>query len=288
MTRELGDPRYELHVDGLSAPAGEISVDALAEISKQFQKLFRAISRDVADSARTGRPRADVGAASTLRVTGIGEGCTAIGYRRGDPQALDDDALGADEVDRRFSDIVEQAAAGMPGAGTSLRERRAMADFLEAVGRHGDAVSLGRRGSSLARIVVDSTLIAEWRTETQLTSQVTVVGLLERVDLHDNAYRIRDEVGNTIRLTAHLGVDDVRPFIGTEVLVTGTATIADDVLKRVDVQEMRPAGDVVAAVLQTVPEHSQIDPGSISEIAPGGIADLTDEEADAFLTALVP
>lgn len=52
---------------------------------------------------------------------------------------------------------------------------------------------------------------------------ITVTGRLEKVDLHNRKFRLRDDVGNTIILDDVVNADHVGPLVGQRTIASGTA-----------------------------------------------------------------
>ena len=133
--------------------------------------------------------------------------------------------------------------------------------------------------SPVAVGTLDSTV---WKTGPEITTEaLTVTGMLEAVDLRANRFRIRDDIGNDIRLDDVADLEAAARLIGTRVVATGTA-------ERDDRNRVRLVEPVVGA--EKMPSQWVEMPiaggGTGGRIPERAVADVSDEEIEAFLAEI--
>lgn len=114
-----------------------------------------------------------------------------------------------------------------------------------------------------------------------VTEKLTVSGHLDAVNLRFNRFRVRDDVGNDIRLDDVADLEPAARLIGRRVVATGTA-------ERDEKNRVRLVEPVVVA--EQLPPGWLIVPVEVAgpgvELPDAPVADVTDAEIEAFLTKL--
>ena len=281
---------YELHLEGLNSQDGQIWVDALNTITTQFQALLRSVARHVSGRSPRGRLPHEVAKNSSFRVTGIAPGCTALTFERG---PVDLFTSGIEDVSDDLDAAFHELLSSQPGGASAIPQplRTSMARFLEAVSEHADQVTVYQ--GSATSIVLDASprSVSMWCGLSSHAAAAKAVGRLEMADLRRDVYRIRDDFGNTVRLSTTGSSPDLRQLLGEEIVVVGSGTFVYGVLREVQVAEVYLASDVWNDIPEpdfAILSAKARDVGSLSHDSgvPNTLVDLSDEEASAFLDAI--
>ena len=274
---------YELHLEGLSSPSGQISLTDLAKLSDSLQKVATRVARQVLDVERPGRPPGVVDLISELRLTRLGDGSTTLDLEVGDVGALD---LEGDEFDR-FGEWFDEAMAGISSnrppkwANPLVRQSASrMIRCLKEVGAQRATWGPRDKRRSAKRIMVVTELDdTVWQVEAaHETESVVVSGLLDLVDLRTRHFRIRDDVGHDVRLEEVVDVDAASRLIGQRVIAKGVAERIEGRLLRVVEPSLiieRLPTEWVAAIVENPPVGGP-PPRS-------GITDVTAEDVEELL-----
>lgn len=281
--------RYDLNLrlSGTSSPSGEITLEALSRIAGSLQELATRVTRYVIGQHGPGRTPDTAAKISTLRLRGISAGSTQLAVGFGEPDTLDFDTSLEAEVADRYWEIVD-------GIGVSARPRWATDLIAESALRLCDAlretaqtVEVSRNDGRVTKWASAVISRSPWQSAAAIGEQtVTVSGTLEKVDLHDRRFRIRDDVGNTVALNDVQDADDVGRLVGQRTVATGLPITS--------------TGSRTLALssvsITAAPTPSEWMPGEYADIesvfaaAPGpdpaGVKSLTDDDLDTFFAAL--
>lgn len=157
---------------------------------------------------------------------------------------------------------------------------------LDALDRSADSIEVTTSRETTFEIRPATAERAVWRPALPVSHEVTsAVGRLEKVDLRDHQFRIRDDVGNAIALRHVVDAERVASLINQRVTATGQASrgargelrgLDDPVLEAAPLPKEWGAGigvDWSAELAKPGPD------------AQGGV-ELTDEEFADFLATL--
>lgn len=276
MTRD-----FTLRLIGADTTDGEIELGRLATLAAALAELSLRTTRDALGAAERGRPPRLVEEVSSIRLGAITAGSTCLTFRRG-ADVLDPafDEAGSDQA--RFWDVVERVFEGR--ADDSIPDPVADSAYALAVALSQAAPRFTLEHAN--RLIESSSTRVQptiWRRPGHQTTadHVTLVGLLERVDLHTHDFRIRDDVGQTFDLYDVVGPATVAQLIGRHVRASGPARVnRSGVLTGIEAAEL-VADEAVAGVPLRV-SLAEILQGRPEQIVEGRI-ELSDEEFDSFL-----
>lgn len=288
----------ELHLNGLKAPAGTISLGDLASLAAALQLLATRIARDLHGHTGPGRVAAPIEQIARLRLGAVRAGSTTLLLIAGDDTLPIEHPVETETFDR-FWQVVAGLGEGRRPSWVTLPVAEVALDLAGAlsvarsVDFRGSRAGRPRRAVHLAVGSIDRTV---WRLhgEPDRMSGVTVTGVLDLVDLRRRAFRIRDDVGHDIALDEVENAAETGALVGQRVAANGEAILGH----RGQVVRVRSARVESAAVprdwtaagrdehgagtLQRVLDEAVSRPGP--EI--GGIDGITDEDVDDFLTSL--
>ncbi|MHB1800899.1 MAG: hypothetical protein ACYCU5_04405 [Actinomycetes bacterium] len=277
-----------LRLTGTGVPSGEIGLDTLSRIAASLQELATRVGRSVVGQHGPGRTIDAAAKVVGLRLTGLRAGSTVLAVSFGEEGVLPLDLGVETEIAGQFWDIVTSVQRGMrpdwvtqPIADSTLRLVDALTTTAERVDiARGDGVQASWQRARVSREPWQAQLTAAAETV------VTVAGRLEKVDLKDRRFRIRDDVGTTIALDHVADAERVGPLVGQRTEARGVPSYGPDGrLRELTAVVITPASVPAAWV-----PGERVDLEAVLAGAPGpdpnGIEGLTDGEVDAFLTAL--
>ena len=121
---------YSLHLQGLDAPEGQISLRDIAELAGSLQLVATRIARQVLGSERPGRSPDVVDRIGELRLTGLRGGSTTIDLVAGDPEMLPLIGDESDQFNHRFEDTLKGIANNRPPVWASPLVKKAVAKVV--------------------------------------------------------------------------------------------------------------------------------------------------------------
>lgn len=283
----MTEQSYVLKLDGMEVPSGEIPFRDLADLADALQLSATRIGRQIGRVEGPGRTPHGIDDASSLRMRGLGAGSTAIDFVLGNAESLPD-VTDEVQIKDRFEEIVAGIASNRPPEWVSplvaKAAERVAASLVATGASYFSFASTGPHErlitpSPVAVGTLDSTV---WKTGPEITTEaLTVTGMLEAVDLRANRFRIRDDIGNDIRLDDVADLEAAARLIGTRVVATGTA-------ERDDRNRVRLVEPVVGA--EKMPSQWVEMPiaggGTGGRIPERAVADVSDEEIEAFLAEI--
>lgn len=280
--------RFEFRLLETGDPAGTLDADNLLAVVHSLKILAARLGRAELGSARTGRPSHQLERVARLRI-GMEPGSTRIVVERHDDNMLDFDLADEAAVDQQFEEIVTSISRDERPVWVNDSQADAAADLLSALKLSARFVEFSADGVQRASFTTSRANVDIWRRTqpTRPADDVTMIGRLEKVDLKSREFRIRDDVGNAIRLPQVDSADAAGHLIGSHVCVSGLAQRDNDgrvvgihhAAIESAPQPISPAGTLGAA-----PFESAFLGGSAPEMEDD--AGLTNAEADAFLEAM--
>jgi hypothetical protein len=283
----MSEQSYLLKLDGMAVPKGEIAFNDIANLAAALQLTATRIGRQVGRVEGPGRTPHGIDSASSLRLRTLHEGSTQIDFVIGDTGSLpnmSDETL----IRERFEEIVASVAYNDPPEWISPlianAAEKIAASILGSGAKYFSFSSSGLNGHRIidAPVAVASLDCTVWHVDPEIvTETLTVSGELEAVDLRSNRFRVRDDVGNDIRLEDVADLEAAARLIGHRVVATGLSERDDK--NRVRLVEPVLVAESLPANWLAMP--SKVDgPGVHIPDAP--VAGVTDAEIEDFLDGL--
>jgi hypothetical protein len=276
-----------LRLSGTHFPDGEIDLDDLGRIAEGLQELATRVGRHVVGQSGPGRTRNAAARAVGLRLTGLSPGSTVLRLAFGEEGVLVTGEAEA-EIVERFWEVLVGVEENAPPAWVPPPVADSAVKALDALTQAAARVDVeGAHGRRVAWVRGDVVRDPWLQPRLRLSEDVvTVSGRLEKVDLADRKFRIRDDVGNRIHLDDVVDAEAAAALVGRRTAATGLA--------RYDTRGMLQGLARAALVAHDIPSswtsRRTSDYEELVRSAPGpdprGIPDLSDEEIDAFLDAL--
>lgn len=277
-----------LRLSGTDVPSGQIDLDSLASLGTALQELATRIGRLVIGQSGPGRTAAPAAKAVQLRLAGLHAGSTVLDIAVGEGDMLPMELGVEAEIAERFWDVIEGVRAGSrPDWVTPLVADSALR-LLDAATHAASDLEIVRRDGRRSTWRRPDLVRDPWVVPRRVTEEaaVTISGRLEKVDLKDGSFRIRDDVGNAIALLHVTNAEDVSNLVGNRAEATGTPSY-DSAGRLVALERPTLTQDLLPTEL-TLPSRTDLD--ALFAVTPGpdprGIEGLTSAEVDAFLFAL--
>lgn len=275
-------------LSGTDVPSGQIPLDALGRISSSVQELATRVGRHVVGQMGSGRTLDSAARVVRLRLTGMAAGSTVLEVAFGDHDVLDLDVGVESEIADRFWEVIDGIGAGQRPSWTTPLVAESARRVVDAVASAAERIEIGRgdgRRCVWPTAQVDRQVWMFARVADD-DRTVTVVGRLEKVDLRDRRFRIRDDVGNTISLEEVADAEAAGPLVGRRTAATGAAGFDS-------AGRLRTVSGARLEAAQLPPgwtSRASTDLNGIVAAAPGpdpaGVAGLSDAEVDELLAAL--
>jgi hypothetical protein len=276
------------HLDGTGVPSGELGLDALGRVATALQELATRVGRFVVGQRGPGRTVSSAAKVVNLRLAGLRDGSTQLDVSFGEAHVLPLDVGLEQQIADRFWDIVEGVSVGKPPSWVTPAVAESTVRVIDAFGVAAEQTGIRRADGRTATWRRESVPREPWllADEVPAAEAVAATGRLEKVDLANRRFRIRDDVGNTIALEDVTDADEVGPLVGQRTTAVGAPIhTADGRLRGIRGAAISPA---------PLPEAWR--PGgtvSLSEIAaahpgpdPSGVPGVTDEDIDNLLMAI--
>ena len=273
---------YRIRIVDPRLPSGQIAASDLAAIADGLQTIAHRLARHLVGASGRGRSPAIVERASQVMVVGLSSGSTFLECWLGDPETLDlpqppDDVLG-----QQFDAIVAGIATNTPPTNTPplvASAAQKLARQLRA--RFPDGSIEFTLPTSTVSIEVPDIDSSVWQMSKDMEIQhIAVSGVLNRIDLRVNSFRITDSAGNDISLNEVAEPEDFGPLIGKLVTAEGDGEYVNGKLTGL-VAPTIAAFDLPEAWLRPETHHPITGGGSFCE----GVDGVTDSEIEAFLAA---
>lgn len=276
----------EFRLSGTGLPDGEIGMGELAGVAGALQELATRIGRFSIDQVGRGRTKSSVEDVTRLRLTGLSDGSTRLHVAYGQPDVLAIDVSLEDATETSFVEIIEALSSGDRPGWVPEPVAESALKVLDALERSAASIEVTTPLDKKFEIRPAIAERAVWRPAPPAShEEASAVGRLEKVDLKDHQFRIRDDVGNAIALRHVVDAERVASLINQRVTATGQAA-------RGERGELRGLDD---PVLEAAPLPREWGAGIgvdwSSELAkPGpdaqGGVELTDEEFADYLAEL--
>lgn len=283
----MSEQSYLLKLDAMAVPSGEIEFRDLVDLADALQLAATRIGRQVGRAEGPGRTSRGIDHASSLRLRGLEKGSTGVDFVLGNASSLPDvtDEL---QIKERFEEIVAGVATNSPPDWVSplvaKAAERIAASIIASGARFFSFSSTGSNGRMITSspVAVDKLDVGVWKVEAKVTTEsMSVTGLLEAVDIRANRFRVRDDIGNDIRIEDVADLESAAQLIGHRVVATGVAE--RDGRNRVRLVEP-------LLVAERLPDNWFLLPPDQSplraQFPDTPVADVTDDEIEAFLAEI--
>lgn len=275
-------------IDG-SAPSGQLEADDLIALVQSLKEVATKLGRDETEAELVGRPTKRTQRLAKLNI-GLAPGSTRVLLQR---TAAGDDALDFDldeerSFDERFEAIVSSIAADsrpdwVPGP-LAIAAGKLRAALAHAAPR----VEFTVDGRVQRRFATEETHKQTWLADDSSDEEtVHFVGRLRAVNLDSHRLQVTDDVGNRVALVDVEEDAQAGRLLGGYVAVAGSPEWdAKGRLSHIHraVIDAAPAPPGSVGVRNAVP-LDEILSRAEGPVA-GGISDLTEDEAAAFLEAI--
>ena len=283
----MSERSYLLKLDAMAVPPGEIEFRDLVDLADALQLTATRIGRQVGRAEGPGRASRGIDDASSLRLRGLQKGSTGVDFVLGNASSLPDvtDEL---QIKQRFEEIVASIATNSPPEWVSplvaKAAERVAASIIASGARYFSFSSTGLNGRMItsAPVAVDKLDVGVWKVEPKVTTEsISVTGLLEAVDIRANRFRVRDDIGNDIRIEDVVDLESAAQLIGQRVVATGVAERDD----RSRVRLIEPS-----IVAEQLPNRWFLLPSDqsppLTRFPDLPVAGVTDDEIEAFLAEI--
>lgn len=210
-------------LDGPS-PHGQVRAFDESRISGALHEISIRLGRERVDMTRPGRSSRSVEELCEVRLVGLSRGSTVLAYAVGPV----DETLDLPELEWQgaaFSSLFDGLAHDMRPEGVSDEVADSVGDLAQALRTAAPRVGLRLDTAEPVEIVTAFLHRDVWTTPRRSIDEetVTVVGVLEKVDLHSHEFRVRDGVGNALELVDVPRDQEVAQLVGTRVAASGQA-----------------------------------------------------------------
>lgn len=272
---------------GTGDPDGQIALGDIAAIAHSLQELTTRIGRWAAGQRGAGRTRGSAERATRLLLTGIEPGSTRLQLALGEGDVLPLEGGFEGQVSSRLWEVLDGVAAGRRQTWIEPLVAESVRDLVDALRGTAREVEFARDGSTVT--------FQPDRVDREIWSEplssaggevMTLVGRLVAVDLLARRFRLRDDVGNSIKLEPVSDVETAGPLVGRRVAATGTAV--RDPLG--DVRQLADAAVIEAPLPREWTRRTASDWEAIVAAHPGpdpaGVEGFDDEEVDEFVALI--
>lgn len=281
--------QFEFRLIGGESPEGELEADQLLAIVQSLKDVATRIARLETDAPAIGRPTNRAQRIAKLAI-GLVPGSTKVRVRRAEDEgALDFELDEEVSFDEKFQAIVESIALDERPGWVPDPLAVAVGDLRAALAKAAPTVEFTAAGQLQRTFRTAETRRETWVTTSAPTEPDTVafIGRLRAVDLDTHRLRVTDDIGNRVALP-NVGNDAaISRLIGGYVEVVGAPELdPNGRLARIHDAVIRQADEIPASagVRDAVPLEAIL--ASASGPEPGGIPDLTEDEAELYLKAI--
>lgn len=299
-------PALHLRLSSRHEPSGEISLAELARVAEQTQRVVSRLAQGLVDDLDPGRLRKQVAAATRLYLIGMRSGSTVLDIAAPEQEmgALEAEGMPLELRDLAMMAFVEalhelsQPQPELP-LGIDQNGARYIDEWLRSL-RHHDQISLEAEvGSATARATVRPSAARKQlkAAETQPSlpyvspSHQALTGRLYALNLRTGTFSIEDDAGHSIRISVPEDMrDEAAQLANRRVRAIGTPSL-DSARRRLiffevaALDELPPLGDQLA-FFSTHPLEMPPRVIAESDLEQGVVLDLSDDEIDAFTSAL--
>lgn len=272
---------FVLRLSETTVEDGELTFAGSSRLTGAMQLLATRIGRGLVGQEGPGRSPQSVESATELRLRAQLPGSTVLTVVVGEQNVLGP-GLEHQMVDRMF-ELFSGVASDTPPPGTSAAVGSAVVQVVDALSGVSGRCELFGPGRSAVPFVPGAVSRSVWPTEddaAETRADASVSGRLDRVDLRQARFRIRDAVGNDITLDRVADADEAGQLVGRTVTATGEASLG------ARGQIVSLTGASIVAV--SFPEWSAPVSDLSDAVAPpsGGIPGVTEAEVRDFLASI--
>lgn len=215
--------QFEIRLQGMLLPDGEIALADLAAIASRLQELSTRVSRWVADIEGAGRSPKLVEDVAVLRLVATHAGSTVLQFSSGVPDLLDLDTTYEQEVAERFWGIVAAIGTDAPPPDAPATLRQSAIGLLDALEHAAPRIVVARPDGARIEFSPVERDRSVWHASDSAPDlePVTLVGRIEAVDLRTHRFRLVDDAGNRLPLTEVQDAEHVARLVATRASVTG-------------------------------------------------------------------
>lgn len=210
-------------IDG-PTPRGQVRALDESRISGALHEISIRLGRERADMMRPGRSTRSVEELCEVRLVGLSGGSSVLTYEVGPSE----DVLDLPELDWQeaaFESILGGLAQDVRPEGISDEVAESVGALVHALSNAAPRVDLRLRSAEPTEIATAHIHRDVWTTPRRSIDEepVTVVGVLEKVDLRSHEFRVRDAVGNALELVEVPRDQEVAHLVGRPVTASGLA-----------------------------------------------------------------
>lgn len=279
-------PELRIRLSEGTMPAGEIrAVDA--KIILALQEMTLRIARAELDAAGPGRSKRTVEELTELRLAGLTEGSTTLVFSQGPSDALPLELELEARLRSQLWDVLEAIADDVRPPWVSDLVADSAGDLVAALQHAAPSATFTTLDERRVVIHAVKAHRETWMTPTShpTDESVSIVGTLEKVDLRDHTFRVRDELGHGLELRRVADAETAARLVGLRVHAEGIAVRnRTDLLIGLDEPILRTFESSIAP--SPDPDARPDVRVSATAADPSGIFDLTDEEYAEFLTVI--
>ncbi len=279
----MTESKFSFRITDPTLPSGQILASDLAKLVEGLQGVAQRITRDLAGASARGRTPQQRSDASQIMMTGLASGSTVLDFVLGNPNTLDLPGATDAQISEEFEAITAGIAGNTPPPFTSTPVAHAARDLTVTLRKSFPGGTFEfTTGTQRFEAVISNLNSEVWDVPTEsVLRRVVVSGILNRVDLRTNTFRITDTAGNDITLSEVAHPEQFGPLVGTLVAVEGQAEFSGDKLveisaPKIESLEMPPAW-------RTPEPFVPIQTGGVIH---GGISGVTEQEIHEFLSRL--
>jgi hypothetical protein len=277
---------FELRLIGHPSEAGQVLAQDMVNLAGSTQALITRIARAVADRRGPGRSESALEQLSRVRVTGLSRGSTSIGFSFGDTAALEIQDPISTEIDETFWLIAAGLEQNHRPASINDSVAHTVDELIGALRHAAPNVEIMSNRHPPVRLRPAALTRQIWQSSTELGGEtLSLIGILEALDLRNARFRIVDDVSNRIVLKDVRDPHDAAQLVDRRVRATGRPAYTPD-------RSLQHLADVDIVVVNMPPEWSRSQPDlpTVLKSAPGpsvdGGVDLTEQEFDDFMAAV--
>lgn len=275
-------------IDG-SALSGRLEADDLIALVQSLKEVATKLGRDETEAELVGRPTKPTQRLAKLNI-GLAPGSTRVLLQRtaGGNHALDFELDEERSFDERFEEIVDSIASDRRPEWVSGPLAVATEKLRAALAHAAPQVEFTVDGRVHRRFVTEKTHKQTWSVDDSSDEEtVRFVGRLRAVNLDSHRLQVTDDVGNRVALVDVEEDAQAGRLLGGYVVVVGSPE--RDGKGRLScihrpVIAAAPAPPGSNGVRNVVPLDEIL--SRVEGPAIGGISDLTEDEAAAFLEAI--
>lgn len=284
--------QFEFRLIDSDAPQGELEADHLIAIVQSLKEVAMKLSRTETEAEALGRPPKRTQRVAKLSI-GLAAGSTRLLVRRSE-SGQDVLPIEVDEergFDEKFQEIVESIASDMRPEWVPDTLARAAGNLRSALEMAAPTVEFKGGDKVLRTFRTNETHRETWRPREADTAgdMVTFVGRLRAVNLDTHRLTVTDDLGNKVSLPSVLHDAGIGQLLDEYVTVIGRPERSSNgSLTQIHDADITAAPALPDELRQGISKVVTLDQILASAPGPrfGGIAGLTDEQADDFLDAL--